>query len=204
MATRRNDDDDHMNGILYRPRPQYSCGNGIVYTIFLPTTSPLIMVQPMEFTNVPEEDETEANHSDGLLMNTAQTPRRERPETSNDHHDDAHGPHDASSSHKRTELCFCLCLLLAGLFLEFLSIDPRQRPIPYQQLESTGDFIINQVNNQELEGDTISGKFGFVVCENLDCSLLHDFFDPTDVALICYSLVLPFCLQMQVLVAIRQ
>ena len=35
-------------------------------------------------------------------------------------------------------------------------IPPRQRAIPYQQLESTGEYILNQVYNESFQGETIS------------------------------------------------
>ncbi len=63
------------------------------------------------------------------------------------------------NSWKVAELCFCLLLFISGLLLELLSVGPRERPIPYQQLLSSGEYIVNQVYNNSFEGETISSAY---------------------------------------------
>ena len=61
------------------------------------------------------------------------------------------------SSSNGAELCFCSLLMASGFILEYAAIEPRQRTIPYLQLESTNDVIVNQVFNEEFVGDIVSG-----------------------------------------------
>jgi len=76
-------------------------------------------------------------------------------------------------SHDSIELLFSLLCIGSALLLNTAHLDPRQRHIPYQQLDSTGEYIVNQVNNEVYEGDTISGS-----------------------ALYLYGIILPFTIQM--------
>jgi hypothetical protein len=62
------------------------------------------------------------------------------------------------SSWNFVELVGCALFSIAGLVLESSGISPRSRPIPYQQLDSTGEYIINQVFNESNEGETVSSK----------------------------------------------
>lgn len=58
------------------------------------------------------------------------------------------------------ELGVCSFILVLSLLVEYSGIiAPRQRPIPYQQLQSTGDYVINQVYNESFRNDTIPSKF---------------------------------------------
>ena len=66
---------------------------------------------------------------------------------------------DYLSSYEVLELLACVCCILPGIFLEFAPPDPRQRPIPFQALESTGDIVVNQVYNESFDGETFSSKF---------------------------------------------
>jgi hypothetical protein len=52
----------------------------------------------------------------------------------------------------------CAAFLVAGLVLESGVIAPRRRPIPYQVLESTEEYIVNQVFNESDERETVSSK----------------------------------------------
>ena len=65
---------------------------------------------------------------------------------------------DYLSSYEVLELLACFCCILPGVFLEFAPPDPRQRPIPFQSLESTGDIVVNQVYNESFDGETFSSK----------------------------------------------
>jgi hypothetical protein len=56
------------------------------------------------------------------------------------------------------EVMACALFLVAGLVLESEGISPRQRPIPFQQLDSTGEYIVNQVFNESFEGETVSSE----------------------------------------------
>jgi hypothetical protein len=56
------------------------------------------------------------------------------------------------------EVMACALFLVAGLVLESEGISPRQRPIPFQQLESSGEYIVNQVFNESFEGETVSSE----------------------------------------------
>jgi hypothetical protein len=57
------------------------------------------------------------------------------------------------------EVMACALFLVAGLILESESISPRQRPIPFQQLQSTGEYIVDQVFNESFEGETVSSEW---------------------------------------------
>ena len=50
-------------------------------------------------------------------------------------------------------------LLGAGLFNWILDPEPYDRPIPVVQLQSTEDFVVNSIFDQEYKGDTIPGKY---------------------------------------------
>jgi hypothetical protein len=62
------------------------------------------------------------------------------------------------SSSDFVELVGCAVFLVAGLVLESGGIAPRRRPIPYQVLESTEEYIVNQVFNESDERETVSSK----------------------------------------------
>jgi hypothetical protein len=66
------------------------------------------------------------------------------------------------------ELMICVVPLLLGSILE-VAIQPNQRPIPYQYLESTGVYILNQVYDQVSDGETVSTLVLAVVCGWLPC-----------------------------------
>ena len=53
-------------------------------------------------------------------------------------------------------------LLGAGLFNWILDPEPYDRPIPVVQLQSTEDFVVNSIFDQEYKGDTIPGKY--IIC----------------------------------------
>eukprot|EP00934_Nitzschia_sp_Nitz4_P008255 Nitzschia sp. Nitz4//scaffold58_size112336//43657//44162//NITZ4_004029-RA/size112336-processed-gene-0.86-mRNA-1//-1//CDS//3329554977//8245//frame0 len=54
------------------------------------------------------------------------------------------------------ELTCCVLIWVAGIVYEIAASSPRQRPIPFQQLESTGEFIENQIYSQLFEGETVT------------------------------------------------
>ena len=56
------------------------------------------------------------------------------------------------------EFLFGLFLLIAGVIFEGADIQPHDRPIPAIQLESTGEYVVNQVYNEEFLTETISGN----------------------------------------------
>jgi hypothetical protein len=55
--------------------------------------------------------------------------------------------------------------LVLGSLLEVV-IQPHQRPIPYQYLDSTQDYILNQEYDQLMDGETVS-SFVLMVCFGL-------------------------------------
>jgi hypothetical protein len=56
------------------------------------------------------------------------------------------------------ELFFSISFLVVDVIFKILSSDPRQRSIPYQFLESTGDYVVNQAYNEEFVGETVSSS----------------------------------------------
>ena len=71
------------------------------------------------------------------------------------------------------ELLFSLSILVVDLLFRNLSPDPRQRRLPYQLLESTGDYVVNQSYSEEFVGETVS-----------------------NVELYMYGAIIPFVIQM--------
>ena len=57
------------------------------------------------------------------------------------------------------ELLACASFLVAGLVLESEGLSPTTRPMPYIQLESSGEYVVNQVFNEEFNGETVSSKY---------------------------------------------
>jgi hypothetical protein len=57
------------------------------------------------------------------------------------------------------ELCCCFGLLVAGMAVEFRGIPLNQRPLPFIQLQSTGEYIVNQMFNETFEGETVPSKW---------------------------------------------
>ena len=78
------------------------------------------------------------------------------------------------SSFDFVELVCSALFLVAGLVLEAGGITPRIRPIPYQRLESSGEYVVNQVFNEAFEGETISSKSRKVLkfCCSCSCSCI--------------------------------
>jgi PAP2 superfamily len=68
------------------------------------------------------------------------------------------------------ELLLCCVPLIMGTILE-ITFEPHQRPIPYQYLESTGDYIVNQMFNEVLKGETVPTMILMVVSGWLPCLL---------------------------------
>lgn len=60
-------------------------------------------------------------------------------------------------SYAAVELGLSFCFLVAAFYLESSNLIPHQRPIPYQQSEASGEYILNQVFNEEFLGETVSG-----------------------------------------------
>jgi hypothetical protein len=52
-----------------------------------------------------------------------------------------------------------MTFVVVALIMELVSPEPRQRIIPYQQLDSTGEFIVNQMFNELFNGETVSSEF---------------------------------------------
>ena len=67
----------------------------------------------------------------------------------------SNGIPSSCNSHQIPELVFCLTLCVAGLLFELVGLEPGHRAIPYQQL-SNGEFVVNQMYDQEFTGETIS------------------------------------------------
>jgi hypothetical protein len=57
------------------------------------------------------------------------------------------------------ELCCCFGLLIAGMVVEFRGIPLNQRPLPFVQLQSTGEYIVNQMFNETFDGETVPSKW---------------------------------------------
>jgi diacylglycerol diphosphate phosphatase/phosphatidate phosphatase len=53
------------------------------------------------------------------------------------------------------ELLGCLGFLLLFGLLTLISFEPNQRPIPYQILENSGDYVRNLTNNELFDGETV-------------------------------------------------
>jgi diacylglycerol diphosphate phosphatase/phosphatidate phosphatase len=53
------------------------------------------------------------------------------------------------------ELLGCLGFLLLFGVLTLISFEPNQRPIPYQILENSGDYVRNLTNNELFDGETV-------------------------------------------------
>lgn len=60
------------------------------------------------------------------------------------------------TSYESLELGVCVLLFLSGFLFEFLAVNPHQRPIPYQLLASSGEYVVNQVYDNAFDGDTVS------------------------------------------------
>lgn len=60
------------------------------------------------------------------------------------------------TSYEALEFGVCVLLFLSGFLFEFLAVNPHQRPIPYQLLESSGEYVVNQVYDNTFDGDTVS------------------------------------------------
>jgi len=75
-------------------------------------------------------------------------------------------------SHLVTELIFSISVLVIDMMFRAIHPDPRQRNLPYQLLES-GEYVVNQVFNEEFLGETVSNR-----------------------ALYVYGAILPFLLQL--------
>ena len=71
--------------------------------------------------------------------------------------EDAPSP-SSSDFYSWVELGACLIFVIASLVLEAKVIDPRERPIPYQLLD-TGEYVVNQVFNESFENETVSSKY---------------------------------------------
>uniref|UniRef100_A0A7S3LAB1 Phosphatidic acid phosphatase type 2/haloperoxidase domain-containing protein n=1 Tax=Amphora coffeiformis TaxID=265554 RepID=A0A7S3LAB1_9STRA len=55
------------------------------------------------------------------------------------------------------ELLICISyLVVSSLVMYGLQFQPHERPIPYQLLESSGEFVRNLVNNESFEHETVS------------------------------------------------
>lgn len=59
-------------------------------------------------------------------------------------------------SHLVLEFLASISILLLDLFFKKANPDPRQRELPYQVLDSTGEYMVNQSFNEEFVGETIS------------------------------------------------
>lgn len=69
---------------------------------------------------------------------------------------EARGRKKSISSYETVELGASFLIFLGGFLFEFTSGSPHQRPIPYQELESTGDFVRNQIYNEVFDGETVT------------------------------------------------
>jgi hypothetical protein len=61
------------------------------------------------------------------------------------------------ASYEALELVVCTLLFLGGILFESLAGNPHQRPIPFQLLDSSGEYVVNQVYDNTFDGDTVSG-----------------------------------------------
>jgi hypothetical protein len=115
------------------------------------------MVQPMELTE--EGEDAELNQEESFLGEDSGGRREASSSSSGDntHQKILEACQIYCASYRGVELSFCLVLLIAGLLLEFLAFEPRQRRIPFQQLESTGEFILNQVYDETFDREIVPG-----------------------------------------------
>jgi hypothetical protein len=108
-----------------------------------------------------EGDET-SNKRDGLLMEEDHNPHLESRDHPTFHARQIHQLGAWKSylqSHEGLEILFSLSVFGVSLIADFIDLDPRQRFIPYQQLESTGEYIVNQVYNETFEGETVPSTY---------------------------------------------
>ena len=67
-------------------------------------------------------------------------------------------------SSRCVELAFCVVFFFATYVALFiLPISPRRRPIPFQLLENSGDYVRNLTNNESFDGETVSSDLLMVV-----------------------------------------
>jgi hypothetical protein len=82
----------------------------------------------------------------------------ERDAAIEDNNDLTHSMLSYCRSADAVELLSCLSFLIGGIIIDFLEFEPRIRPIPFQQLATSGDYAVNQIFNEAFEGETIGGK----------------------------------------------
>jgi hypothetical protein len=68
-------------------------------------------------------------------------------------------PETTKASERAAELSFSVLLAAIAGALEAGHLSPNQRPIPTQYLEDDNEYIVNQVFSENLEGETVSGKW---------------------------------------------
>ena len=75
------------------------------------------------------------------------------------------GPSDTFNSFDRRvsraeiiELILTAVLFVSGAITKYGGMSPHIRPIPYQKLDNSGDYVINQVNGETYNGQTVSSK----------------------------------------------
>jgi len=61
------------------------------------------------------------------------------------------------------ELILCIGFFVIASIIQWFPITPHQRPIPFQFLDSSGDFVRNLNNNEEFVGETISSALLIVL-----------------------------------------
>ena len=63
----------------------------------------------------------------------------------------------AATSPSLVEVIVCGgCFLATALIIFLVPFSPHERPIPIQYLEGSGDYVMNLVNNELFDGETIS------------------------------------------------
>lgn len=70
---------------------------------------------------------------------------------------------DYLASYEFLEFLACVGFVIPAVFLEFAPPDPRQRAIPFQILENSGDYVVNQVYNETFSGETFSSTYLFTI-----------------------------------------
>jgi len=63
------------------------------------------------------------------------------------------------------ELLACIVFIVLALVIYMVDPNPRQRPIPYQYLENTSDYVVNQYYNSVFTAETVDDEWLIVIAE---------------------------------------
>ena len=135
----------------------------ILSTIFQAGRGTLSIYTTMEVESPPAANLGEARSFDGFEP-LAQGSTHEDDENVNEDTEDA----TDTRKNRRIRQCECLaCWLYFGLTLVIsyaIPFDVHKRPIPFQYLESSGEYIRNQIYDQPIPNETVSTTALVLIC----------------------------------------